>query len=287
MQNQAIRDQIKEIFSVYWKDFKDPRSSRNQKHLFVEILFAAFCAMLCNANGWSEMETFSDEFLDFLREFFPYENGAPSDDTFRRVLSVLNPEHFQATFRKCMEPIIPLLAEKKFAIDGKVSRGSVQIINQGKQSLNIVSVVAAESGLVLTREKVANKSNEITAIPTLLESLDLKNATITIDAMGCQYKIADQIVRGGGNYVLALKGNQENLLEAVKLIFATEGIHQKCNFFETEEKGCGRKEIRGRHIFTDISELRAKHPKWETVRAIVRLDSKREIKGKNEEETRY
>jgi predicted transposase YbfD/YdcC len=274
-------------FLDYFSDIEDSRKDWNKRYSAIEILFLAFCAVLCGASSWRYIEEYGKSKLDLLRKFFPYEHGTPSDDTVRRFFRALNPEEFQRTFVNWIGSYFSDLREQIIAIDGKASCGSVNIVNKEKSMLHMVSAYATELNLILTQQKVADKSNEITAIPQILESLDLRGATVTIDAMGCQYKIADQIINQKGKYVLALKGNQESIHEDVITAFSDQEMLKKCDVFENFDKGHGRIETRKCFVLEDVKWLREMYPNWQTIKAIVRVDSKREIKDKITEETRY
>jgi predicted transposase YbfD/YdcC len=282
-----MEEDIRDTFLDYFGDIDDPRSRRNRLYPLSEILFAVFCACVSGADSWEEIESFGKTHEDFLKKYLPYENGIPSDDTFRRLFRALNPQIFQEKFRDWVSNYFPRLADNIIAIDGKSSRGSADGKGDDRRALHMVSAYATEANLVLAQEKVADKSNEIKAIPQLLEWLDLRGATVTIDAMGCQYKIADQIVEKEGRYVLALKGNQSSLHDDVKTAFQDSEFAEKCDIFETNEKGHGRVETRKCSVLSDTEWLRETHPNWKTINAVVRIDSKREIGEKISEETRY
>ena len=178
----------------------DPRSSGNQLYTISEILFTTVCAAICGAEGWQDVEDFGHAKRDYLRQYLPYKNGIPSDDTFRRFFRALDPEHFQSLFREWMTVAQREIGQSVIAIDGKSSRHS---FDDTGHMLHMVSAFATEAHLVLAQEKVFEKSNEITAIPKLLEWLDLRGSTVTIDALGCQYAIAK-----GGEYIFSLKETQ-------------------------------------------------------------------------------
>jgi predicted transposase YbfD/YdcC len=282
-----MEEEIRDSFLDYFGGIEDPRSPRNQRHQFAEILFLVLSANISGAESWKDIEQFGKTHIAWLKQFFSYKNGIPSDDTLRRVFRALNPNIFQEKFRKWVADALPHFQENVFAIDGKTSRGSTDGEGDEERTIHMISAYATESNLVLAQEKVADKSNEITAIPKLLEWLDLRGATVTIDAMGCQHKIADQIVNQEGKYVLALKGNQCSLHDDVTIIFQDEEFLQHCETFEMTNKGHGRVETRKAFVLKDIAWLRERHPQWQTIQSVIRLDSKRKIKGIVSEETRY
>ena len=263
------------------KDLEDPRSTRNRLYKMVEILLLTLVAVICGAEGWSDVEEFGKRKIALLRRYFDYKNGVPSDDTIRRFFRCLNPDTFMRLFREWITRLMVTIGIKVIAIDGKTSRRS---FDKNQSALHTVSAFATEARMVLGQEKVSEKSNEITAIPKLLEWVDVSGRIVTIDAMGCQYKIADQIVKKGGDYIFALKGNQESLSEDVKLFFqspAETKSHTDC------DKGHGRIEIRTVHVVNDVAWLQNMHPNWQTIKSIIKLDSTREIGDKKTQETRY
>jgi hypothetical protein len=188
---------------------EDSRREGSVWYSVSELFFVALCALICGANNWAEMADYGRQKLDFLRLWFPFKQGAPGKDTLRRFFRALNPYTFQSIFIEWVQSVNKNVADKMVAIDGKTSRRS----GDGDQNpLHLVSVFLTEARLVLGQQAVDEKSNEIKAIPEILNLLALDDTLVTIDAMGCQYKIADMIVAKKGDYVLALKGNQPGLL---------------------------------------------------------------------------
>lgn len=281
-----MKEKIEEGFLDYFRVLEDPRSTRNRRHTMSEILFTSLCAAVCGADGWQDVEDFGVLKIDYLRQFLPYKNGIPSDDTFRRFFRRIDPDHFQSLFRGWMQSFVPPLGEGVIAIDGKASRHSFD--GDGKM-LHMISAYATELRVVLAQEKVQDKSNEITAIPKLLEWLDLKGNTVTIDAMGCQYKIADQILTKEGEYIFALKGNQGELCDDVTTYFNEQETlsFKRLKFCETYDKGHGRIEHRKCWVSNDVAWLRERHAHWGSIRSIIRIESSREIKEKTTVETRH
>jgi len=282
---------LEEGFLDYFNKLEDPRGTRNRLYTMAEILLTTLCAAICGADGWQDVEDYGKIKLECLRQFLPYKNGIPSDDTFRRFFRGLDPTAFQALFREWVQHIYPVLAnadvsENVIAIDGKASRHT---FDGDTKMLHMVSAYATEARLVLAQEKVSEKSNEITAIPMLLEWLDVKGSTVTIDAMGCQYKIADIIVKKEGQYIFSLKGNQGELSDDVTLYFTGKTFKSmsEINFHETHDKGHGRIETRKCWVDTDVDWLRKRHPQWGTIQSIIQIESTREIKGTVVTEKRY
>src|SRR5580704_6060191 len=196
-----------------FEDFTDPRIERTRRHELFDLLVVALCGTIAGADSWADVERFGNERLDWLRTFLCLENGVPSHDTFGRVFSLLDPAKLVACIQQWLDDVGREIG-KHIAIDGKTLRGSFDKA-AGRNPLHLVSAWACEARLTLGQVATEAKSNEITAIPLLLELLDLKGATVTIDAMGCQKEIAQRIVKGEGDYVLALKDNHPKLAAAV------------------------------------------------------------------------
>lgn len=262
---------------------EDPRSSRNQLYTISEILLVTLCAVICGAEGWCDVENFGKAKITYLRQYLDYNNGVPSDDTIRRFYRHINPSEFERLFREWVENLAKKVDIKVIAIDGKCSRHSFD--GEGNM-LHMVSAFATEARIVLGQEKVSEKSNEITAIPRMLDWLDVKGHIITIDAMGCQYAIADQIIQKEGDYIFSLKGNQGNLSDDVKLYFEDQKLIKPKTHIESD-KGHGRIENRACTVVTEVAWLRELHPKWQTIKTIIRIDSTRELKSSITKETRY
>ena len=203
-----------EIFS----QVADPRIHRTRKHDLIDILFAALCATLSGAEDFVAMADFTRTRLNFLRRYVKMRGGAPSHDTFSRVFALINPTQFSECFLTWTQTLQTLTNGEVIALDGKTLRHSFDTATH-KAAIHMVSAWGALNGLVLGQVKVNAKSNEITAIPELLRLLDIAGSTITIDAMGTQKQIAAQIVEGGADYILAVKGNQPDLMADVEAFF--------------------------------------------------------------------
>jgi len=207
------------------------------------------CGAICGAEGWQDVEDYGNAKIEHLRKYLPYKNGIPSDDTVRRFFRAIDPSRFQVLFRDWIKCLYKPEKGNTIAIDGKSSRHSYD--GDGNM-LHMISAYATEVKLVLSQEKVSEKSNEITAIPRLLEWLDVKGSIVSIDAMGCQYSIANQILEKGGNYVFSLKGNQGNLSNDVRLYFDDEKLRESARFCEDFDKGHGRIEHRKCWVTNEI-----------------------------------
>ena len=272
-----------EDFLDNFSDLSDPRSERNRLYSMDEILLVSLCACICGAEGWQDIEDYGNAQLDILKTLLPYKNGIPSDDTFRRFFRALDPVEFQNLFRECVVSLQPQI-EDVIAIDGKSSRNS---FDENQKMLHMISAYATDARLVLAQEKVDEKSNEIIAIPKLLNVLDLRGSTVTIDAMGCQYAIAKQIIEKEGNYIFSLKGNQSTLNQDVQDFFNDKELCKSASYCEDHDKGHGRLESRKCLVATDVQWLKERHSQWNSINSIVRIESSREINGKTTQETRF
>ncbi len=203
----------------HFAPLEDPRVERTKRHQLVAIISIALCAVICGADTWVDIEEFGHAKRAWLETFLDLPNGIPSHDTFGRVFARLDPEQFQACFLSWVQAINAVLPTQQIAIDGKTARRSHERA-AGKDAIQMVSAWASASHLVLAQRHVAEHSNEKTALPFLLEQLDLAGCIVSIDAMGCHAKIARQIKEQDGEYVLALKANQGTLYQDVVDLFA-------------------------------------------------------------------
>lgn len=272
----------------------DPRLDRTRRHKLVDILTIGLCSILSGGENFSEMEFYGRIKEDWLKTFLELPNGIPSHDTMNRVFSAIDPHAFLDCFVCWVQGICPELADQTVAIDGKALRHA---LNEGDSIPYIVSAWASEAGLVLGQVKVKDKSNEITAVPELLDALHLKGCIVTLDAMGCQKDIAAHIIEKEADYVLALKGNHATVHEEIKEFFtdavspsanqcADTAIQDKMDFFKTIEKNHGRRETRRYWQSTDIDWFEDKHL-WKNIRSIGMVESLRKVKGKTSIERRY
>jgi predicted transposase YbfD/YdcC len=273
-------------FLDQFEAIEDPRLERNCSYTISEILLVTFLAVICGAEGWQDVENYGKAKIDYLRRYFDYQNGVPSDDTIRRFFRAIDPEHFKHIFYKWVNSIANVVDAKVIAIDGKSSRRSY---NGNAKMLHMVSAFATAARIVLGQEKVSDKSNEITAIPKLLELLDIKGHIVTIDAMGCQYTIADKIVAKQGDYIFSLKGNQGSLSEDVTLYFNAKIAERNVSSGVDYDKGHGRVETRECFVCHDTQWLRDRHPDWKTINSFIKINATREFKDphKKTQETRY
>lgn len=277
----GLLDQLKQV--------KDPRIDRTKRHLLSDILAIAICAVICGADEWTEMEAFGKAKQAWFKSFLALPNGIPSHDTLARVFARLDPLALQQCFVAWIQGLSQQLAGSVVAIDGKTVRHSFDRA-AGKAAIHMVSAWASGHHLVLGQVKVDDKSNEIVAIPQLLEMLELGGTIVTIDAMGCQKEIAARIHGQGADYVLALKGNQGTLHQDVELFFQdAQKIRFRQlphSFHSSVEKDHGRIETR-RLWAVDAIEWLAEKSRWQGLRSIVRVQAERWIDGRTTEETRY
>ena len=270
----------------------DPRVERTRHHQLLDLVLIAICAVICGAEGWVEVEAFGKTKKKWLKTFLALPNGIPSHDTFGRVFAALDAAEFQRCFMDWVQAVNELTAGQVVAIDGKTARRSHDQ-RQGKAALHLVSAWATANRLVLGQVATDAKSNEITAIPELLQLLALKGCIVTIDAAGTQTAIAEQIVAAEADYVLALKGNQKGLAEDVVRLFEwadsidfAELAHDR---LRTTSKGHGRVEIRTCWTIADpryIGDLRQGR-KWKSLRSVARVTLERHLAEKTTVETRY
>lgn len=210
-----------ESIGSYFESLTDPRHHRNRKHLLGDVIVIAVCGILCGCDGPTAIHRWAVNRVDWLKSHLLLPHGIPSRDCIRRLLMALRPEAFQKCFQNWVTQAIATDKSGRqqiISIDGKTNRRSHDAA-QGLGALHIVSAWASEEGIALGQVATEEKSNEITAIPQLLQQLDLPNALITIDAMGCQKEIAQDIVDGGGDFVIAVKDNQPKLCEAIQAHF--------------------------------------------------------------------
>lgn len=269
---------ILELFA----QLEDPRVDRTKGYQLDEILFLVLCGVLSGLNYLTDIEDFGNAKLEWLRQFLPYENGIPSHDTLGRVLGMLNPDALEQMFASWMAATSAAV-EGVVAIDGKTLRGAIKRGNS-RSFVHMVSAFASANSVVLGQVKTAEKSNEIEAIPRLLELLHLEGAIVTIDAIGCQHTILDQIVAAGGDYVVAVKKNQPTLYHDVSASFEEVDEAQSDAFLstgETSEKGHGRVEHRVCQTLCAENMLEDAE-KWKSAKTLIRVTSKRTARSSDD-----
>lgn len=272
----------------------DPRKDRTRRHKLIDIWVIGLCSSLTGGENFTDMENFGRARKGWFASFLELPNGIPSHDTFNRVFSAIDPYAFADCFAQWTGGMCPNLGGEVVSIDGKALR---RALNEGETLPYIVSAWASEHGLVLGQVKVNEKSNEITAVPELLQALLLKGAIVTLDAMGCQKEIAANIIGKHADYVLALKGNHATVHEEVKAFFgdavapcaaecATHARKELMDFHQTIEKGHGRIEIRRYWHTIDIDWFDDKKL-WKGLKSFGMVESIRKEKGKTTIERRY
>ena len=274
----------------HFSKVKDPRVEYLVEHKLIDILTIAVCAVIAGADNWVEVEQFGREKQSWFAQFLELPNGIPTHDTFGRVFAQIDAEQFQSCFLEWVQAVHTQTNGQVVPIDGKKLRRSHDKTN-GQAAIHMVSAWASENRLVLGQVKVDDKSNEITAIPQLLELLDLSGCIVTIDALGCQKEIAAQITAQDADYVLALKGNQSGLLEDVQDLFAyaAEINFTDCDYDQTIEKGHGRIEIRECWTTShpDYFPFLRNRSDWAKLQSIAMVKAERRLQDKTSVEYRY
>jgi predicted transposase YbfD/YdcC len=276
---------IKRHFRKLW----DPRVQGRTRHLLVDIIVMAICGVVANCDGWRDIALFARKRESWFKRFLKLPDGVPAHDTFERVFNRLNPKAFQACFARWVAEISEVVGLRHIAIDGKALRHSYSGA-AGLGMLHAVSAWATEQHLILGQVMTDAKSNEITAIPKLLELLDLHGALVTIDAMGCQKAIAKQIVQQGGDYVLNVKENQPHLLEDIQATVekALDGLLSEGDVEEytKKESGHGREEERSYVVIHNVEGI-GEREEWANLTTVGICRSERTVNGQTSEEVRY
>lgn len=267
----------------YFENIPDYRIARNKKHSLTDVIILSILAVICGAESWNSIEEFGKTKIDFLRTFLKLPNGIPSHDTINRVFSNLRPKIFEELFVKWVEEIKDDSIKKEvISIDGKCIKGSKDSFHR-QSPIHMVSAWASDNELVLGQIKVDGKSNEITAIPQLLRLLDIEGSIITIDAIGTQTDIAKRIIEEKADYILAVKGNQHDLLEQIQGRFAQQS---PCCSDTVMEKGHSRIETRTCEVITKLDFVDDR-VFWKGLQSIVKITSSRQINQKISKEVRY
>ena len=275
----------------HFAELDDPRSDHTRLHGLLDIIALTLCAVVSGAECWTEVENYGLEKLEWLETFLDLPNGIPSHDTLGRVFALMESAAFQECFLNWMHAVVGAAHGKLIAIDGKALRRSFDTA-KGKSAIHLVSAWASDNHLLLGQQAVADKSNEITAIPALLKLLDLQGALVTIDAIGCQKRITEEIIAGGADYVLAVKDNQPTLHEDVQQVFM-EGLADDFaavahRHHHTTEEGHGRTETRHYHMIDVPAELARKHSQFVGLRTLGMVFSLRQVgAGPEAMETRF
>jgi len=291
MQNQHSKLSLIEHF----KDLLDPRVERTKAHELIDILIIAICTLLCAGESFNDMEDFGKAKQDWFKTFLALRNGIPSHDTFNRVFAALDPQAFLDCFLRWTQSLRTAVAQEIVALDGKALR---RALNGDRSVKYVVSAWAEDNGLVLGQLKVADKSNEITALPELLRALELSGCIVTVDAMGTQKKIAQEIIEADADYVLALKGNHQTVHEEVKSFLDAAVAEREAKpvkpsvaaatlaVWETVEKDHGRIETRRYYQSAELDWF-ADRQKWEGLQTVGMVEAIREVGGQRTIERRY
>ncbi len=265
------------VIGRHFASLTDKRMQGKTRHNLLDIIVITICAVICGADGWTDVEVYGKAKYEWLAGFLELPHGIPSHDTFGRVFAMLCPKEFGRCFLSWIKSVSETTEGEIISVDGKTLRRSYDSLS-GRAAIHMVSAWASESGIALGQVKTDEKSNEITAIPELLKLLELNGCIVTIDAMGCQKKIAELIIAGGADYVLAVKRNQGNLYEDIKLFFEYE---RKNGFrdiphdsYEDVDGGHGRVEIRRYRTVSDIDWLCGKE-NWKGIRTIGMAECER------------
>ena len=276
----------------HFASIDDPRMERTKKHKLGDIIAISICAVISGADGWVDIETFGNAKLEWFETFLELPNGIPSHDTFGRVFSIIDAQVFQDAFTEWTKMVWEATQGQVVAIDGKTVRRSADKAN-GKSPIHMVSAWATANGVSLGQVKTEDHSNEITAIPELLKTLELAGCVVTIDAMGCQKKIARQIVKQGADYVLAVKKNQPRLWEDIVETFEygerTGFSTIEHDSFETVNKGHGRVERRRCWATSAPSVIGYANDRgeWANMNSVAMIESTRWINGETSVHRRY
>lgn len=278
---------------IHFSKLEDPRLDRQKLHQLLDIIVIAICAVICGAETWVDIANFGKARIEWFKKFLELPNGIPSHDTFGRVFSLLNASAFEVCFMDWVQAVNQVTQGQVIAIDGKEIRHSFDTY-LGKKAIYLVSAWASENRLILAQRKVDSKSNEITAIPELLDALELAGCIVTIDAMGCQTAIASKIIERKADYILAVKDNQGHLYEDIAHLFGL--AFQELNplafvegYAKTVDKDHGRIEIRECWTLSATFQQQAIRniSQWEKLTSLVCIRCERRLPQKTQVEMRY
>lgn len=268
----------------HFSSLDDPRRDHGKRHLLEDILALTICAVICGADSFVAVEAFGHAKHDWLRRFLMLPNGIPSHDTIGALFARLDPRQFEQCFLAWVNAVFERTAGKVVAIDGKTLRRSYDR-SCNKAAIHMVSAWATTNSIVLGQLQVDAKSNEITAIPQLLEILDIRGCIVTIDAIGCQQEIAKQIIAQQADYVLTVKGNQGSLFQEAQTCF-TVPLSETVQYYETEDTAHGRAETR-RYWVTEQLPAPLRKVQWKGLRSMGKVEATRTVNGKTSVESRY
>lgn len=272
---------------AHFQNLEDPRVERTKRHNLLDMVALTICAVICGAEHWTQVEEFGHAKLPWLQTFLQLPHGIPSHDTLGRVFAMLDPQQMTQGFSSWIQAVVELTQGQVIALDGKSLRHSYDSA-RGKGAIHMVSAWACANRLVLGQVKVDDKSNEITAIPRLLEVLELSGCIVTIDAMGCQKEIAAAITDKGADYILSLKGNQGTFHQEVIDYFNwAESLDFKgleLSYHEETDGGHGRVEVRRVWSTSDVSWFQERHV-WKGLQSLIMVERERMVEGKASKHT--
>lgn len=284
-----MEESARTLLVQLFRDLPDPRMVGKISHKLHDILVITVCAVICGLEHWTQIADYGKAHEAWFRTFLDLPNGIPSHDTFGKVLAALNPDAFEQRIQQWLLALFDSASRgKHIAIDGKTLRRSFDHAS-GKTAIHMIHAYVHENHAVFAQLKVDDKSNEITAIPSLLEMLELDEATVTIDAMGCQKDIAQKIIDRNGQYVLALKGNQSALHDDVQAFLddrITRGVTRQGDYYETVEKSHGRIETRKCWTCWQVDWLTRRHA-WAGLASVAAVECTRTVNEKTSTERRY
>lgn len=276
---------LKEDLSIFFSELEDPRLDRNKLYSLEEIIFLVLVSALAGYESWRGAEFFGEERIEFLRKFFRFKNGIPSHQTIGRFFSILKPKAFEDFFLSWAAQIHGSNNGKQIAFDGKTIRGSFDKA-KGKGAIQILNAFAVESGITLAQLQIGSKTNEITELPKMIDSLDLKGANVSVDALNTQKTIAEKIISAGADYTLALKGNHKTLHSAVEYLFKETQIAKKDELTFTEKEH-GRITTRNYQILKIEKNMLLESQEWKGLIGLGRVEVISERENKNTREERF
>jgi predicted transposase YbfD/YdcC len=276
---------------VFFSDLEDPRIDRTKKYPLIEVVFLVICGTLCGADSWRQIIMVGENKLEWMKKFFPFSNGIPSHDTIGRVFSLIDPKKFQSCFLSWVKEVCRITNGEIIAIDGKKSCNSSDS-HKGNPSLYLVNAWAVKNGISLGHVKVDDKSNEITAIPEILDLIDIKGAVVTIDSIGAQKVITKMIVEKEGDFVIGLKENQPTLHQEVQAFFETKRLDMlddSTHYVKNIDSGHGRVETRECYHFPIDADWIPSIKNWEGINSAIAIVAERYEKSKDKSsfETRF
>jgi len=275
----------KQQFIDFFKEIEDPRQDEKVLYPLHEIIFLVLVGILGCAEDWEAILVFGKIKLQILKKYFPYDNGLPSISTLMRVIGLIDKAYIETWLNKHAQQIVGSLKNELIIFDGKALKGKKKFVNDN-QNTHTLNVFASKLGIALTQKAIPDKGSEIAAIHEILDNANLAGATVSIDAIGCQYAIAEKIITKGGEYFLALKANQGSLLSDVESMFNAKNTY-KPDVFVEHDKGHGRIEMRICETIDDVNWLNECQPKWKNLRSVAKVTCTRRIGSTETTATRY